>query len=293
MITFFTLGYCQHISQAIEGGQEFNFLLQELKKNKHKEIESEEEEQQQNELNPKRKLEAIETTNGSGKTIAFGVPAMMHRVNPLCLVLSPTRELGDQAFSAFRLQMIHFEWLKDCILECVIYDVLHDAGKSCGVRSVCVHGGTSKQPQITALQSWCFFSVRLFIRPFWTPTVCLNGYEDIVIGTPGRLIDLIEMNVCHLSEVSFVVLDEADRMLDMGFKEPVRFILSKISLEALAGELVNVLREARQVVPDALLKFGTHVKKKESKLYGAHFREILADAPKAKKITFNNSDDEG
>ncbi|XP_024040953.1 DEAD-box ATP-dependent RNA helicase 5 [Citrus clementina] len=53
---------------------------------------------------------------------------------------------------------------------------------------------------------------------------------DIVIGTPGRLIDLIEMNVCHLSEVSFVVLDEADRMLDMGFKEPVRFILSKISL---------------------------------------------------------------
>lgn len=66
MITFFTLGYCQHISQAIEGGQEFNFLLQELKKNKHKEIESEEEEQQQNELNPKRKLEAIETTNGSG-----------------------------------------------------------------------------------------------------------------------------------------------------------------------------------------------------------------------------------
>ncbi|KAH9753203.1 hypothetical protein KPL71_014989 [Citrus sinensis] len=63
--------------------------------------------------------------------------------------------------------------------------------------------------------------------------------------------------------------------------------------KALAGELVNVLREARQVVPDALLKFGTHVKKKESKLYGAHFREISADAPKAKKIPFNNSDDQG
>lgn len=375
---------------------------------------------------------------GSGKTIAFGVPAMMYvlskrkgkvagkKANPLCLVLSPTRELADQ-----------------------IYDVLNDAGKPCGVRSVCVYGGTSKQPQIKALQSGI----------------------DIVIGTPGRLIDLIEMNVCHLLEVSFVVLDEADRMLDMGFEEPVRFILSKISSarqmvmfsatwpievhklaqeymdpnpvkvvvgsedlaanhdvmqivevlddrsrdqrllallekyhksqrnrvlvfalyqleadrlenmlrrsgwkvvaihgkkaqhertkslslfkegscplmvatdvaargldipdvevvinysfplttedyvhrigrtgragkkgvshtfftnhnKALAGELVNVLREAGQVVPDALLKFGTHVKKKESKLYGAHFREISADAPKAKKITFNNSDDE-
>ena len=47
-----------------------------------------------------------------------------------------------------------------------IYDVLHDAGKSCGVRSVCVHGGTSKQPQITALQSWCcklFYFIFLFV----------------------------------------------------------------------------------------------------------------------------------
>ncbi|KAK9214927.1 hypothetical protein WN944_006928 [Citrus x changshan-huyou] len=69
--------------------------------------------------------------------------------------------------------------------------------------------------------------------------------------------------------------------------------LVTLLFQALAGELVNVLREARQVVPDALLKFGTHVKKKESKLYGAHFREISADAPKAKKIPFNNSDDQG
>ncbi|KAL0371942.1 UNVERIFIED_CONTAM: DEAD-box ATP-dependent RNA helicase 5 [Sesamum calycinum] len=60
----------------------------------------------------------------------------------------------------------------------------------------------------------------------------------------------------------------------------------------LAGELINVLREAQQVVPESLLKFGTHVKKKESKLYGAHFREINANAPKATKITFDNSDNE-
>ncbi|EXC26231.1 DEAD-box ATP-dependent RNA helicase 5 [Morus notabilis] len=62
--------------------------------------------------------------------------------------------------------------------------------------------------------------------------------------------------------------------------------------KGLAGELVNVLREAGQIVPDSLLKFGTHVKKKESKLYGAHFKEISVDAPKSKKITFNDSDDE-
>ncbi|GFZ17096.1 DEA(D/H)-box RNA helicase family protein [Actinidia rufa] len=112
---------------------------------------------------------------GSGKTLAFGVPAIMHvlqkqksktskRVNPLCLVLSPTRELAQQ-----------------------ISDVLCDAGKPCGLQSVCVYGGTSKGPQISALKSGV----------------------DIVIGTPGRLKDLIEMGVCYLKEVSFVEISGA------------------------------------------------------------------------------------
>ncbi|XP_052170285.1 DEAD-box ATP-dependent RNA helicase 5 isoform X2 [Diospyros lotus] len=372
---------------------------------------------------------------GSGKTLAFGIPAIMHvlqerkrktskKRNPVCLVLSPTRELAQQ-----------------------ISDVLCDAGKPCGLRSICLYGGTSKGPQIRALESGV----------------------DIVIGTPGRLKDLIETGVCYLKEVSFVVLDEADRMLDMGFEPEVRSILSQtcsarqmvmfsatwplpvhqlaqefmdpnpvkvvvgsedlaanhdvmqivevlddksrderliallgkyhkslrvlvfvlykkeaarvenmlqrrgwkavsihgdkaqsertkaLSLfkegscplmvatdvaargldipdvevvinysfplttedyvhrigrtgragkkgvahtfftkenKGLAGELVNVLREAGQVVPATLLNFGTHVKKKESKLYGAHFREIDANAPKATKITFNSDDED-
>ena len=49
----------------------------------------------------------------------------------------------------------------------------------------------------------------------------------IVVGTPGRLIDLMERRVLNLSTVRIVVLDEADRMLDMGFTEDVEFILSK------------------------------------------------------------------
>lgn len=46
-----------------------------------------------------------------------------------------------------------------------------------------------------------------------------------------------------------------------------------------AGELINVLREAKQPVPDALLAFGTTVKKKESKLYGAHFKVLPPPRP--------------
>lgn len=62
--------------------------------------------------------------------------------------------------------------------------------------------------------------------------------------------------------------------------------------KARAGELVNVLTEAGQNVPEGLLKFGTHVKKKESALYGAHFKEISATAKQATKITFDASDDD-
>ncbi|KAF8404473.1 hypothetical protein HHK36_009358 [Tetracentron sinense] len=113
---------------------------------------------------------------GSGKTLAIGVPALMHimgkkknktskQANPLCLILSPTRELAQQ-----------------------IADVLCDAGKPCGVKSICLYRGISKGPQISSLKSGV----------------------DIVIGTPGCLKDLIEMSVCYLKEVSFVVLDEAD-----------------------------------------------------------------------------------
>jgi ATP-dependent RNA helicase DBP3 len=53
---------------------------------------------------------------------------------------------------------------------------------------------------------------------------------------------------------------------------------------------VNVLNEAKQPVPPDLLKFGTHVKKKESKLYGAHFKDVDMNA-KATKTTFGNESD--
>jgi ATP-dependent RNA helicase DeaD len=57
-----------------------------------------------------------------------------------------------------------------------------------------------------------------------------NGVQ-IVVGTPGRLIDLMERRVLNLGTVKMVVLDEADRMLDMGFIQDIEFILSKTPYE--------------------------------------------------------------
>ena len=54
---------------------------------------------------------------------------------------------------------------------------------------------------------------------------------DIVVGTPGRLIDLIQKKVLNLSQVRTVVLDEADEMLSMGFIEDIESILSEMPSE--------------------------------------------------------------
>ena len=73
------------------------------------------------------------------------------------------------------------------------------------IKVLAVYGGESINKQIHALS---------------------NGVQ-IVVGTPGRLIDLMERRVLSLGSVKMVVLDEADRMLDMGFIEDIEFILSK------------------------------------------------------------------
>ncbi len=78
-------------------------------------------------------------------------------------------------------------------------------GKYARIRVLAVYGGESINKQIHAL----------------------NGNINIVVGTPGRIIDLMERRVLNLASVRIVVLDEADRMLDMGFTEDVEFILSR------------------------------------------------------------------
>ncbi|KAJ6386980.1 hypothetical protein OIU78_016838 [Salix suchowensis] len=77
---------------------------------------------------------------------------------------------------------------------------------SIGTRSTCIYGGAPKGPQIRDLR---------------------RGVE-IVIATPGRLIDMLEAQHTNLRRVTYLVLDEADRMLDMGFEPQIRKIISQI-----------------------------------------------------------------
>lgn len=84
-----------------------------------------------------------------------------------------------------------------------IAESARDYGKYLSLRTCVVFGGVSINPQIDALRTAC----------------------DLLIATPGRLLDLAEQRALNLSAVEFFVLDEADRMLDMGFIQPIRRIL--------------------------------------------------------------------
>ena len=83
--------------------------------------------------------------------------------------------------------------------------VLEEFGKVVNVTSAVIYGGVPKPPQKDALR---------------------RGV-DCVVCTPGRLKDLVDEGMCDLGNVRHLVLDEADRMLDMGFEEDVRYIISR------------------------------------------------------------------
>ena len=82
--------------------------------------------------------------------------------------------------------------------------ILVKFGGPLGIRSVAVIGGASREEQGLKLRMGC----------------------EIVIATPGRLIDVIENRYLVLSQCTYIVLDEADRMIDMGFEPEVQKILS-------------------------------------------------------------------
>jgi len=90
-----------------------------------------------------------------------------------------------------------------------IYQVSVDLGKKTGIRSVTIYGGVSKNPQLAALK---------------------KGVE-IVVACPGRLLDHLGERRIDLSQIEVLVLDEADRMCDMGFLPDIRRILKYLPRE--------------------------------------------------------------
>lgn len=122
---------------------------------------------------------------GSGKTLAFGVPMLQRTV-----AAKPGRPTSLVLVPTRELAM-------------QVCEVLEPLGRAVGVRVEAVYGGVDINRQIKAIS---------------------RGAE-VLVATPGRLIDLINREEVALGDLSFVVVDEADRMADMGFLPQVEWVL--------------------------------------------------------------------
>lgn len=122
---------------------------------------------------------------GTGKTLAFSIP-LIQRLSALKtkgLIICPTRELAIQ-----------------------VDETLQKIGKSVGLKTAVLIGGTNANPQKKALKR----------KP------------HVIVATPGRLIDHMEQGNVNLNKIGVLVLDEADRMLDMGFEPQLKKIMTQI-----------------------------------------------------------------
>jgi superfamily II DNA/RNA helicase len=132
---------------------------------------------------------------GTGKTLAFGIPLIER-------VIAPLDKEWDALVAKGRPQVLVVVPTRELCVQ-VTKDIEELTGNR-GIRTLAVYGGRAFEPQIEALE---------------------KGVE-IVVGTPGRLLDLYRQGQLKLKEVSRVVLDEADEMLDLGFLPDVEKIFT-------------------------------------------------------------------
>ena len=134
---------------------------------------------------------------GTGKTLGFGIPVLED-------VIAPDEEGYDELLNPNQPQALIILPTRELTKQ--VAQDLRDTAKYLSTRIVEIYGGVAFEPQIEALERGA----------------------DIVVGTPGRLIDLLRKGHLHLSGVETVVLDEADEMLDLGFLPDVETLLGRV-----------------------------------------------------------------
>lgn len=134
---------------------------------------------------------------GTGKTLAFGIPVLQH-------VRSEVSRTDGAKETTARDTPRALVITPTRELAIQVADDLTIAADRLGARILTVYGGVSYDSQLSTLQQGV----------------------DVVVGTPGRLLDLVDRNALQLGQVRSLVLDEADRMLDLGFLPDVEKLLS-------------------------------------------------------------------
>ncbi|GLU11287.1 hypothetical protein SLE2022_280440 [Rubroshorea leprosula] len=154
---------------------------------------------------------------GSGKTLGYLIPGFIH--------LKRCRNNSQMGPTMLVLSPTRE-------LATQIQDEAVKFGKSSRISCTCLYGGAPKGPQLRDIE---------------------RG-TDIVVATPGRLNDILEMRKISLHQVSYLVLDEADRMLDMGFEPQIRKIVKEVPARRQTLMFTATWpREVRKIASDLLV----------------------------------------
>ena len=200
---------------------------------------------------------------GTGKTAAFTLP-LLHNL-----------EDDDRRPGPRRARALILGPTRELVLQ--ISDSIRIYGRHMGMRQAVVMGGVSQRPQVGALR----------------------GGVDVLVATPGRLLDLIDQGHVDLSQTEYLILDEADRMLDMGFIRDVREIVALLPEQrqtllfsaTMPSEVTKLAREilfeperveiaAKSVAVDKIDQRVHHV---DAAAKGARLSQLLA-APDMKRV---------
>jgi len=186
-----------------------------------------------------------EAQTGTGKTAAFGLPALaqidVSIKKPQLMVLAPTRELAIQVAEAIESFAKNMK----------------------GLRVATLYGGQSYGPQFQQLE---------------------RGAQ-VVVGTPGRLMDHLRRKSLKLSNLSFCVLDEADEMLNMGFLEDIEWILEHLPAETQMALFSATMPAQIRKVANRFLKEPEHIKIAAVKKEKANIKQFAWKVSGINKIT--------
>ena len=183
-----------------------------------------------------------QSSTGSGKTAAFGLPILENVEKGKGLqfvILTPTRELCLQ-----------------------VKDALSEFSKYLGLHVAAIYGGTSMGRQIEELKS-----------------------SEVMVGTPGRVLDHLQRHTIKMGFVKWLVLDEADRMLDMGFIDDVEKITSTMPKERQTLLFsATIPNEIRQII-NKHLKNPEYIKT-ESYIDKSHLHQVYYKLKQEDKFSF-------
>ncbi|RHW75107.1 DEAD/DEAH box helicase [Colwellia sp. RSH04] len=186
-----------------------------------------------------------EAQTGTGKTAAFGLPALAaidtSIKKPQLMVLAPTRELAMQ-----------------------VAEAIESFGKNIkGLRVATLYGGQSYGPQFQQLE---------------------RGAQ-VVVGTPGRLMDHLRRKSLKLDSLSYCVLDEADEMLNMGFLEDIQWILDHLPESTQMALFSATMPPAIRKIANKFLTDPEHIKIEAVKKAKANIQQFAWKVSGINKMT--------